>query len=410
MANQSRYGLLEKHIDVPGVLGGGGHNVLPSSYDASVLTTSPLAYWTLADTSGTIAVDATGNTSNATVTIVGGGFETSGGALVFQGWNQTVGGDGALADEGTIVHSGSHAAKLTQGSSSLVYIHQDFAGMQPGKTARFSVWTRGDGTNGGRYRVYDVTHAAYLTDITAFNVTGTTYTQINIDVTIPAGCASLRLYLFSSAAAGGICYYDDVTVTGLAFDRRGFYEGTTPPTLAARSGPDGIAIPYFGGSGYVDIYSYGLKDVLDGNTGSVMSWWIPEFVWTDANAHDLVTLYTDGTNQIHQYYPGSSTLRSRHIGSNTIVALDNALSAPTTWQCLLTVWAGGTITHYLNGTQIKTASGLGSYAGALALEGAKIGNAAQANVFHSWQGWICKVAVWASDQSANVSLLATGQA
>src|SRR4030065_403093 len=72
---------------------------------------NPIAYWPLWEASGSVAYDY------AIVDILNGGFETAGagGADVWATWAETAG-DGALANETTIVHGGREAGKDTAGA------------------------------------------------------------------------------------------------------------------------------------------------------------------------------------------------------------------------------------------------------------------------------------------------------
>ncbi len=120
-------------------------------------------------------------------------------------------GDGSLVDEPTLVHGGSHAAKATAGVSADTYVYQD-ATVTAGKLYKLTFWTRGDGTYAGRYRVYDNTNAADTIALASTAVPGTTYAQVTAYFTAPAGCSSVRLYLECPSAAGGIAYFDDVSI------------------------------------------------------------------------------------------------------------------------------------------------------------------------------------------------------
>jgi len=172
------------------------------------------------------------------------GFETAGAGApdFFASWTE-VAGDGAIADEGALVHSGAHAAKLTAGATANTELWQNFT-VTPGLTYRLSFWTRGDGTNGGRYRVYDVTHAADIISSTSTGVTGAVYTLVAVPFTAPAGCVTVRVYLRCPLLNGGICYFDDVSVAGIALsliNNAGFsidLEGWAPKV--ARSTPGRI--------------------------------------------------------------------------------------------------------------------------------------------------------------------------
>lgn len=140
------------------------------------------------------------------------GFETAGagGADVWANWTE-IAGDGAIANETTIVHSGSDAAKITIGTNS-AYILQSFS-VTAGASYYLSFWSRGDGVNEGFYGIYDVTNSAYLgsSSISTNNPT-TTYKLFTTQFVAPAGCSSMSVYLRARIVAGAIAYFDDVSV------------------------------------------------------------------------------------------------------------------------------------------------------------------------------------------------------
>src|SRR3972149_3921648 len=72
-----------------------------------------IAYWPLWEASGAVAADNAVNEH-----LANGGFETAGagGADVWGSWTETAG-DGALANETTLVHGGADAAKSTAGAT-----------------------------------------------------------------------------------------------------------------------------------------------------------------------------------------------------------------------------------------------------------------------------------------------------
>jgi len=102
------------------------------------------------------------DTYASTELITNGGFETAGGggADVFGTWTETAG-DGAIADETTIVKADSHAAKLTSGATSNTLVYQAITTIGS-KEYTLTFWSQDDGTNKGRYYIYDVTNSKYL--------------------------------------------------------------------------------------------------------------------------------------------------------------------------------------------------------------------------------------------------------
>lgn len=139
------------------------------------------------------------------------GFETVAGSD-FGDWTE-VASDGAVADEGTIVHAGSHAAKLTAGAGVNTNIYQNRTVIS-GRAMTFSFWTRvaaGEST-ALRYRIYDLTNGENIVAITSSGVTGEAYTQVSVDFTVPNDCNSVRLFFYSPATNTMSAYVDDVSL------------------------------------------------------------------------------------------------------------------------------------------------------------------------------------------------------
>jgi hypothetical protein len=139
-------------------------------------------------------------------------FETAGGggADIWANWTESVG-DGALANETTIVHSGVDAAKFTAGATVNTQIYQTGT-VTPNSNYRLTMWTYGDGTNAGRYYIYDVTNAAEIVGTTSTGVTAAAWTEVIVHFTAPAACVQIRVTLLCPNVNGGIAYFDDVTV------------------------------------------------------------------------------------------------------------------------------------------------------------------------------------------------------
>ena len=135
-------------------------------------------------------------------------FETAGtgGADVWANWSEEVA-DGAIANETTIVHEGTDAAKLTAGPSLNTRVYQDFA-VTAGKKHRLRFWTQGDGTYGGRYYLYDLTNSDYIQALVATGVTETAWAILMKEWTAPTGCNAVRFQMRCPGTNTGVCYFD----------------------------------------------------------------------------------------------------------------------------------------------------------------------------------------------------------
>jgi hypothetical protein len=120
-------------------------------------------------------------------------------------------GDGSIARVATPNHSGNYAGRVIAGASANTKFGKTIR-VKPETQYRLSFWARGDGANGGRYEVWDVTAGAAIVGVTVTGVTGGTFTLVNVDFTTPAGCSGAQLWFMCPAASGGIAYYDDISL------------------------------------------------------------------------------------------------------------------------------------------------------------------------------------------------------
>jgi hypothetical protein len=140
-----------------------------------------------------------------------GGLVTKVTGHAFSGYWTLTAGSGAIAAETTYRHEGAYAAKLTYVTGAS-YLYQDFT-VTAAAECTLSFWTRGDGAKEGQYQIRRMTAPeADIVATTATGVTGTTYRQVFVDFTVPAGCTSVRIYFHSPSAAGD-AYFDSAEMT-----------------------------------------------------------------------------------------------------------------------------------------------------------------------------------------------------
>jgi len=139
------------------------------------------------------------------------GFETAGlgGADIFDEWIEDIAGGGTITDEVVKIHSGAHAANLTENAGESI-LKQAFTVVAE-TNYRLTFWTRGDTAVGGQYAVYDVTNAGDILVKTNTDKITAVYEKITYDFATPAGCVSVRVLLYSPSAAAGNAYFDDVS-------------------------------------------------------------------------------------------------------------------------------------------------------------------------------------------------------
>ena len=179
-----------------------------------ILALSPDLYYPINDSAGSTVNEAMGKTSDTIELMTNGGFETHTGDD-FDGWDENVAA-GAIVAETTIVHGASMVScKMTQANpTGAVYVVSPVCVVGHGQTLEIRIWTRGDGTNAGRYLIYDATHATALIGLTETGVTGTSWAEVVLNPATPAGSGdiNIRVYLYAPAAASGVTYYDDVSL------------------------------------------------------------------------------------------------------------------------------------------------------------------------------------------------------
>ena len=143
------------------------------------------------------------------------GFETAGGggADVFAGWNELTAGASQVVDEVVNVHGGGHAAKLVSTATDNSAVYKDIT-VVPGRSYLLSMWTRGDGSDHGRFYVYDADHAEYIVEA-ATNEPGTDYVQVTAGFVAPAGCTTIQIGFKSPEYIAATVYFDDISLIDL---------------------------------------------------------------------------------------------------------------------------------------------------------------------------------------------------
>jgi hypothetical protein len=152
---------------------------------------------------------------DTTPVAVNGDFETAGGggADIWGTWVETAG-DGAIAAETDNPYWGTESAKLTAGATANTEITQASITTIESTKYYLTFWTKGDGTNAGRYSIYDVSNAGYIDTNVSTGITGTDWKKVQFSFTTPASCIQIRIELECPATNGGIAWFDQVSVDG----------------------------------------------------------------------------------------------------------------------------------------------------------------------------------------------------
>ncbi len=109
-------------------------------------------------------------------------------------------------------YAGSYGVKM-QGSGALStdLLYQTLT-VTAGSNYLYSFWTRGDGTNQGRYAVYDETNANFFVPVSTTGNYSTTYSLVPVSFTAPAGCTKIRVYAISPDGTDTTAYFDNFSV------------------------------------------------------------------------------------------------------------------------------------------------------------------------------------------------------
>lgn len=248
-----------------------------------LLTTQPdslISHYGFGDSSGVLAVNNVAQSMTGNISF-NGGMELSGhsNSPTFAGWIERVGG-GTIAAETTIVHSGSRAAKLTEGASTWIY--QSII-VKPGESYNYSFWTRGDGANAGKYGIKNNSDNNFLVALgTSTGVSGAVYTEVAGTINIPSTCTEIIVYLQAPTGGGNFAYFDDFALTGTVN-----LDGTYSPsgvTLGVTGVGDGnTAASFTGVSTYVGWNGILFDSLFNPDLGSAIAWGkMSAAEWADA--------------------------------------------------------------------------------------------------------------------------------
>jgi len=113
----------------------------------------------------------------------------------------------AVLDEGTTVHGDDHAVKLIGAGVAQGSIYQSGTTTAEYRQ-KLSFWAYGDGVNGVKYTVYDVTNAAIIK--TGYGTTDTDWAQTAYIFYAPVDCVEVKVTI--EANGPGPFYLDDVSL------------------------------------------------------------------------------------------------------------------------------------------------------------------------------------------------------
>lgn len=177
--------------------------------------------------------------TNPQVSLVNGNLE-SGSGTTYTGWTNATG-SGSINNELTYVAKGNRAVRITGNA----YMHQS-VNVVPGNEYKFSMYTRGDGTVGGRVTVYDVTNGNSIVTTEDTGITDTSYRGKTYEFVAPPSCTSIRVEIHGPNTAGS-AYYDAMVfeqVTEAACGRVTVYDVTNSAYIVKERPTDEVSDSY----------------------------------------------------------------------------------------------------------------------------------------------------------------------
>lgn len=126
----------------------------------------------------------------------------------FDNWTELIVGSGNIEDETTIVHGGSHSAKVTTGAS----YPGDYAELQQvftptaGKAYRLTVWVKGD------YQIFLGVFGSEPASDAYASGSAADWTQVELFWDYPSALSGSKGVALTSSDTNGVAYFDDVSI------------------------------------------------------------------------------------------------------------------------------------------------------------------------------------------------------
>ena len=207
--------------------------------------------------------------------------------------------------------TGDYAAKL-QYVNAEVYVYQDVS-VTAEEDYLYSFSALGDGTNAGQYRIYDNTNSADIAAKTSTSVTDSEeWSQVSGEFTAPAGCTSIRIYLYSPSSEG-TAYVDNVSLIHRVAATGEMVSGTTVPVI-------GMGQKFFMADAREDVS--GTAGVVASSvlSDAAISDWTTLDIDTDKDVVAIAAVsggFTGGTYDIASVAAGGITLDTAAVPDDT---------------------------------------------------------------------------------------------
>jgi hypothetical protein len=222
------------------------------------------------------------------------------------GW--TVGGTNIVTQNATTAPDGSTTATRIQVSSGNgISLYQTIT-VVPGTSRTLSIFAKNNGGTQAQFRVYDATHSTNVVAATSYlsQLNSSTFTRVQTNYTVPAGCTSIIIYPFLNDGIGALtsdAYLwgvdDENSATATTYIPTGATAASRSPDVAQATGK--------------------LLATLQGASGSVFA--TITSAQDSASFHGIIgslnrrLLYFGGSNTLSKSYNGTTVL-SATIGSS----------------------------------------------------------------------------------------------
>lgn len=144
--------------------------------------------------------------------MLNGNFETytgtqdNGLTATYTGWSDVNGSNSVQASSNyDTLRGGTNSLKLS-GATFTGWVRQTITVIS-GKSYALKFWMKGDGTNKGRYAIYDASNSTYIQAIIQAG-SATSWTEVSRLFTAPIGCTSIQINFLVGSPANAAAYFD----------------------------------------------------------------------------------------------------------------------------------------------------------------------------------------------------------
>jgi len=177
-----------------------------------------------------------------------------------------------------------------------------------------------------------------------------------------------------------------------------------PPTYTAPATTDYVLGGYHEFDGTDEYIDHGRIPALEVDTGD--TWTIAAWAKQGVSDAEIIFSVTDGvTDQLWIQYSTDFFLAKLRLGGSTYVVRTATTLDTTAWNHLVATCDGADITLFLNGREVSKVVATGSYPGSSATWSATTAVTIGFTPTVYFNGKIAEVAMWSTDQAANVGAI-----